>query len=87
MLRRSSLALLMVIAPVGASATCSDEVAAAYARANALPPTAGRAALLEQILRAEVAHHEGDEEGCAKAVGQATEVLDTVEAAHAKEPK
>ena len=72
------LAVLVAIAPIAARADCPNEVAADYARANALPATPGRAALLEQILRAENAHHEGDEGECVEAVSQATEVLNAV---------
>ena len=81
MIRTTVLASLIVIAPIAARADCPQEVAADYARARALPPTPGRAALLEQIQRAEIAHHEGDEDECVEAVGQATEVLNKLDAA------
>lgn len=75
-IRPALLVALVVIAPVAARAACADDVATAYARANALPPSNGRAALLEQIQRAEIAHHEGDEDECRTAVGDAVDVLD-----------
>ena len=76
MIRAAMVSMLAAIAPAAARADCSQEVGAAYARAMALPATAGRAALLEQIQRAEVAHHEGDEGECADQLSSATEVLD-----------
>ena len=79
MTRRAMLFAMTVLGPIAAHAECSDEVAADYARANALPPSNGRSALLEQIQRAEIAHHEGDEEECQSAVSDATEVLSHVQ--------
>ena len=73
---RAMLFASIALAPFLAHAECSDDVAAAYARANALPPSNGRSALLEQIQRAEIAHHEGDEEECQSAVAEATEVIE-----------
>ncbi len=83
---RLALAACLAIAPMAAHAGCPDGVAADYARARALPPTPGRAALLEQIQRAEVAHQEGEEDECLSALAEATEVLDKVDA-HKQHPQ
>jgi hypothetical protein len=72
-----------LLAPIAAKADCARDVAEAYSRANTLPASNGRAALLEQIQRAEIAHHEGDENECLSAVADAKEVLDEVHAAPA----
>ena len=68
-------------APISSRAGCTDDVSAAYAQARTLPSTPGRAALLEQIQRAEIAHHEGDDAECRSALADATDVLDKVSAA------
>ena len=67
-----------LLAPIAAKADCASDVATAYRRANTLPATDGRAALLEQIQRAEIAHHEGDDEECISAVAEANTVLNDV---------
>ena len=87
MVWRVTLALLATLAPLAAYADCSQEVARAYERANALPPSPGRSALLEQIQRAEIAHHEGDEDECVDAVQMADDVLAQIDAAHAQPEK
>ena len=77
---RPLLCAAALLAPIAAKADCAGDVADAYRRANTLPATNGRAALLEQIQRAEIAHHEGDENECVSAVADAKEVLDDVHA-------
>lgn len=74
-------AVALVVAPLAAHADCRSGVAAASARAEALTPSSGRAALLEQIQRADIAHHEGDETECLDQLSMATEVLDRIDAA------
>ncbi len=78
---RHILIAALLLAPIASHAGCNEDVAAAYARARPLPPTPGRAALLEQIQRADVAHHEGDEEECRNQLSDATDVLDQIDAA------
>ena len=81
-MRPTPLALVAVLlSPLSAYADCQSGAAAAMRRAEALPPTAGRAALLEQIQRADVAHHEDDEGDCTDQLRAATDVLDQLDAA------
>ena len=82
-MRRSPLvpAVLLLLASAAAHADCQSGTAAAMRRADALPPSPGRAALMEQIQRAEVAHHEGDDGDCTEQLAHATDVLDRIDAA------
>ena len=84
---RPLLLAALLLPPVAAHADCQSGVAAAMQRANRLPVTPGRAALLEQIQRADVAHHEGDEDDCADQLKQATAVLDQIDAATKKQTR
>ena len=83
MTRRAAIAVLAILLPFPAAAACRDDAAAAMARAEALPPSPGRAALQEQIQRADIARHEGDDAECVDALSGATEVLDRIDAAKA----
>lgn len=83
MTRLAAFAVLAVLIPFPAAAACRDDAAAAMARAEALPPSPGRAALQEQIQRADIAGHEGDDGECADALSMATGVLDSIDAAKA----
>ncbi len=56
--------LVAVSAIAGARADCADDINRALPLARALPDPNGRAAVLEEILRARDARHEGDENGC-----------------------
>lgn len=76
---------LVMLASVSAHADCQAGVADAMRRANALPETSGRAALLEQIQRADVARHEGDQDECVDQLQSATDVLDKIDAAKKRE--
>ncbi len=86
-MRRFSLATLclivapLVVAPLAARAVCQAGIAAASRRAEALSASPGKAALLEQIQRADIAHHEGDENECTDQLSMATDVLDRIDAA------
>ena len=81
MTRRAAIAVFALLLPLPAAAACRDDVAAAMARAEALPPSPGRAALQEQIQRADIAGHEGDDAECADALSVATGVLDSIDTA------
>ena len=83
MTRCAAIAVLAVLLSFPAAAACQDDIASATARAEALPPSPGRAALQEQIQRAEVARHEGDDAECVDALSVATGVLDSIGAAKA----
>ncbi len=81
-MRRTLLAIVLVtVAPIAARADCQAGIAGATRRAASLPASSGKAALLEQIQRAEIARHEGDETGCADQLSMATDVLDRIDAA------
>ena len=81
-MRRILLATALVtLAPIAARADCQAGIAAATKRAGGLPASSGKAALLEQIQRAEIARHEGDETDCADQLSMATDVLDRIDAA------
>ena len=86
-MRRFPLATLFlvmapsVVAPLAARADCQAGIAAASRRAEALSASPGKAALLEQIQRADIARHEGDETECADQLSMATDVLDRIDAA------
>ncbi len=84
---RPLLFAVLLLAPLAARADCQAGIAAAMGRADRLPVTPGRAALLEQIQRADVAHHEGDEDDCADQLKQATVVLDQIDAAKKKQSR
>ncbi len=84
---RLMLVLLAAAWPLAARANCAHDVAVAYHRAAALPPSKGKAALLEQIQRADVARHEDDEGGCVDALATATSVLDHIDAARRVKPR
>ena len=84
-MRRISIALAaLLLSSIAAVADCPSDIPAALQRANALPTTAGRAALLEQIQRAQVAHHEDDEGECVDQLKIATDVLDSIDAAKSR---
>lgn len=84
-MRRISIALAVLLLPsMAAYADCPSAIEAAVQRANALPPSAGRAAMLEQIQRAQVAHHEDDEGECIDQLKLATDVLDSIDAAKSR---
>ena len=70
----------LMLQPVAAEADCQGDIAVTTARAKALPATTGRAALMEQIQRAEIARHEGDEGDCRDQLSMATDVLDKIDA-------
>lgn len=76
-----ALAALLLLPCAAAHADCQSGIAAAMRRANRFPASPGRAALLEQIQRADVAHHEGDEAECQDQLRDATSVLDKIDAA------
>lgn len=67
-----------------ASASCETGITVALHRAAPLPATSGKAALLEQIQRAEIARHEGDEGDCIGELSVATHVLDEIDVARRK---
>ena len=79
---RHALIAAPISTPIVAYAGCYEDVAAAHARARPLPVTPGRSALLEQIQRAEIARHEGDEEDCRSQPAEAVEVVGKVDAAN-----
>ena len=75
------LALAALLPSTAVRADCQAGIAAAIRRTNAQPPSAGRAAMLEQIQRADVARHEDDESECLEQLKDATAVLDQVDEA------
>ena len=81
-----ALTAALLLPSPAARADCQSGIAAAMTRANSLPRSSGRAALLEQIQRADVAHHEGDEGDCADQLREATDVLDRIDAARQSAP-
>ena len=85
-MRLALLICLSVAMPLVAHADCAHGVALAYRRAGTLPPSKGKAALLEQIQRADIAHHEDDESGCNDALAIATNVLNRIDAARRIRP-
>ena len=80
------VAALALIAPGAAYADCQADIATSYERANALAPSFGRSALLEQIQRAEIAHHEGDDEACREELATALDVLGQIDTHAAARP-
>lgn len=73
------LVALAILPAFEARADCQAGIAVAMRRAAALPPSSGRAALLEQIQRADVAHHEGDAGECTEQLREAVSVLDQID--------
>jgi hypothetical protein len=74
---RLILAALLGIAS-RAHADCATDINRALDQAKQLPDTRGRGSLLEEIERARISRHEGDEAGCQEQIDHVLRVLRTV---------
>lgn len=71
----------LAASPAVARTSCGSGIERALHRTEPLPETPGKAALMEQIQRAQIALHEGDESDCADELSTATDVLDRIDSA------
>ena len=70
-------ALIALSLPGVARADCAADIDKALVQARALPQSAGKNAVLEDIERARISRHEGDEDDCKEQIGGVLDLLKT----------
>lgn len=76
-MQRAGMVLLLLLGAADAAnaETCLDRINEAVTLADALPPSAGRAAVLTDIARARDSRHEGAEADCLEQIDETLALL------------